>query len=247
MAAALHFGKHLFQHKEALGQIQAMVDFLGHPLPAWPGVRDLRLWLTFEPELREPPRPCKAPAALLSSKKVARRTLSDGHPAIHLTVALLKWDPAERLLAQEALGHKLFEEQSPDQITPALPEFTTPPKNRPHAGQLRAARPGPDMEPRHYGAVPLACACHGSCGRTECSRAKSRRQRQRNAGAHADLICELQPVDGRKYCSSCICPVRGCPSLRLGGCFSRFCTKHNKQMKDGHYCTGGGEVSACSV
>ena len=243
VVAALHFGKFLFQHETPIGQIQAMVDFLGHPLPDWPGVRDLRLWPKFETTLREPKRPCKATAELLTSKKVVRRALSDGHPAIHLTLALLKWDPAERLPAQEALRHKLFEEQSPDQPSPARSNFSTPPKVRPLAGQLRPARVVPDMEPQH--AVPCACACKGSCGRAECSRAKSRRSRQRNAGEQApDFICGLQPVEGRKYCSACICAVRGCSALRLGGCFSRFCTKHDKQMKEGHYCVGG-EVSAC--
>ena len=106
VVAALHVGRQLFEGRDELTQLQAVIDLLGPPLDVWPGCADLHLWCEYEGSLanRQPEMP---PNEKLASREVVR-PLPGGHPAIDLILRLLMWDPGSRLPAAEALQHPFF-------------------------------------------------------------------------------------------------------------------------------------------
>jgi serine/threonine protein kinase len=103
--AQLEFATALFDKDKADLQIQAMIEFLGPPEPDWPEVtaRPLRSQRSSRLSFRQPSKP---PRIALACPQRVRRPRTEGHPAIDLTMRLLKWNPSSRLTAAQALEHE---------------------------------------------------------------------------------------------------------------------------------------------
>lgn len=192
--AALHFGAELFGKATTyIEQLQAMVDFLGPPLPAWPEAAKLKFWKMFaEKAVMEVP--AQEPGDFLASS--VSRPLPKGHPAIDLTLSLLRWNPSARADMEDALRHAYFDDEEPGlPLSPSSPQTPCklPAQHRPRRLDFAVAAD--------------CCACAGSCGNNECGRRKSRgfRQRQQNGGG-MDPICD-------KARAKNTCPPLACAAL----------------------------------
>ncbi len=223
IVVALYVGQHLFDKEDVVGQLQAHVDFLGSPAVSWRGVVELRGWAALQAKLRMQDRPLISPSVALASPTRVKRPLPAGHAAIEISVKLLVWDPEQRMTAAQALEHPLCSSEEGEVITPRLSEDDS-------------MRSEPNTPPKHAeGAHPAHCECKGSCGAKACAKMKSRMRRSSGDAR----ICNYTLACG-KYCDRCRCAVAGCSNLRLGRVMSRWCTKHEKMISDGHYVATGG-------
>ena len=259
VCAALHFGRKLFTGEDVTQQLQAFIDFLGPPAVAWPQVVHLRLWehlsakLTMR-ELQEDP--CIA----LTGSALVRRPLPSGHPAIALVMSLLMWSPQQRSSAAQAAACPYFvaplgsatSGQAPSSLVVGAAELDQGAPSPAKAGAATSSQAPSSLvdgaaeldqgapRPAKAGAATEEkgsnlCLCQGGCGRGACSKMRTRRRR-----GTTSRVCSLErTVAGSRFCNECRCGMPACLNQRRGTGESRWCTKHQSLVDQGHYFVGG--------
>lgn len=103
-------GDALFQTHDSQEHLCMMGKVFGH-FPAWLGskcmVKDANLWFDKEGNLR-PLAPCSEGARFLAKMRTIHQLLGHLPDLEDLTSRMLKYDPAQRITANEALQHRFF-------------------------------------------------------------------------------------------------------------------------------------------